>query len=64
MIRDAWPIKPGDVMDKIVFEEFLMRLESHHEVIFKDLPVHYETVGHWLQTDAEKGTVDALLDFK
>ena len=64
MIRDAWPIKPGDVMDKIVFEEFLMRLESHREVIFKDLPVHYDTVGHWLQTDAEKGTVDALLDFK
>lgn len=64
MIREAWPIKPGDVMDKIVFEEFLMRLESHREAIFKDLPVHYETVGHWLQTDAEKGTVDALLDFK
>ncbi len=64
MIRDAWPIKSGDVMDKVVFEQFLTQLESHREVIFKDLPVHYDTVGHWLQTNAENGTVDALLDFK
>jgi outer membrane protein assembly factor BamA len=64
MIRDAWPLKPGDVMDKTAFEQFLLRLESHRESIFKELPVHYETVGHWLQTDSEKGTADALLDFK
>jgi outer membrane protein assembly factor BamA len=64
MIRDAWPLKPGDVMDKTVFEQFLYTLESHRERIFKELPVHYDTVGHWLQTDPEKGTVDALLDFK
>jgi hypothetical protein len=64
MIREAWPIKTGDVMDKSVFEQFLTQLESHRETVFKDLPVHYETVGHWLQTNAENGTVDALLDFK
>ncbi len=64
MIRDAWPIKSGDVMDKVVFEQFLAQLESHREAIFKDLPVHYDTVGHWLQTNPESGTVDALLDFK
>lgn len=64
MIREAWPLKPGDVMDKTAFEQFLMRLESHRDTIFKDLPVHYDTVGHWLQTDEEKGTVDALIDFK
>jgi outer membrane protein assembly factor BamA len=64
MIRDAWPLKPGDVMDKTAFEQFLMRLESHRDTIFKDLPVHYDTVGHWLQTDQDKGTADALLDFK
>ncbi len=64
MIRDAWPLKPGDIMDKTVFEQFLLRLEAHRETIFKDLPVHYDTVGHWLQTDPEKGMVDALLDFK
>jgi outer membrane protein assembly factor BamA len=64
MIRDAWPLKPGDVMDKTAFERFLLQLESHREAIFKDLPVHYDNVGHWLQTDPEKGTVEALLDFK
>jgi outer membrane protein assembly factor BamA len=64
MIRDAWPLKAGDIMDKTAFERFITQLESHREAIFKDLPVHYDSVGHWLQTDPEKGTADALLDFK
>lgn len=65
MIREAWPIKPGDVMDKTVFEHFLVQLDLHRETIFKELPVHYETpVGHWLQMDPTKGTVEVLLDFK
>lgn len=64
MIQQAWSMKPGDLFDKKVFEDFLFRLESHRETIFKDLPVHYDTVGHFLQTDAGKGTVEVLLDFK
>ena len=64
MIRDAWPMKPGDVFDKKVFEQFLSRLEIHRATIFKDLPIHYDTVGHWLQDDTGKATVDVLLDFK
>jgi len=64
MIREAWPTKPGDVFDKKVFEQFLNRLEIHRDTIFKDLPLHYDTVGHWLQTDPAKATVDVLLDFK
>jgi outer membrane protein insertion porin family len=64
LIRDAWQLKPGDLFDKKAFEEFLIRLESHRDTIFKDVPVHYDTVGHFLQTDAEKGTVEVLLDFK
>jgi outer membrane protein assembly factor BamA len=64
MIREAWPLKPGDIMDKTAFEQLLLRLEAHRESVFKDLPVHYDTVGHWLQTDPQNGTVDALLDFK
>ena len=64
MIRDAWPMKPGDVFDKKVFEQFLNRLEIHRATIFKEMPIHYDTVGHWLQDDAAKGTVDVLLDFK
>jgi len=64
MIQEAWSLKPGDVFDKKVFEDFLIRLDSHRETIFKDLPVHYDTVGHFLQTDEEKRTVEVLLDFK
>jgi len=64
MIREAWPPKPGDVFDKKAFEQFLNRLEIHRETIFKELPLHYDTVGHWLQTDPGKSTVDVLLDFK
>jgi outer membrane protein assembly factor BamA len=63
-IQEAWSMKPGDLFDKKVFEDFLFRLESHRELIFKDLPVHYDTVGHFLQTDPAKGTVEVLLDFK
>jgi outer membrane protein assembly factor BamA len=64
MIREAWPMKPGDVFDKKLFEQFLNRLEIHRDTIFKDLPLHYDTVGHWLQTDPASATVDVLLDFK
>jgi len=63
-IQEAWSVKPGDLFDKKVFEDFLFRLESHRETIFKELPVHYDTVGHFLQTDAANGTVEVLLDFK
>jgi outer membrane protein assembly factor BamA len=64
LIRAAWPLKPGDIMDKTAFEQLLLRLEAHRESVFRDLPVHYDTVGHWLQTDPQNGTADALLDFK
>lgn len=64
LMRDAWPLKPGEIMDKTAFEQYLLRLEAHRESIFHDLPVHYDSVGHWLQTDPDKGTVDVLLDFK
>jgi outer membrane protein assembly factor BamA len=64
IIRDSWPQKTGDVFDKAIFEQLLTRLEAHRETVFKDLPIHYDSVGHWLQTDPAKGTVDVLLDFK
>jgi outer membrane protein insertion porin family len=60
----AWPIATTNVFDKAKFEETLQKLQSHSEQIFGELPVHYETVGHVLQTDPAKGTVDVLLDFK
>ncbi len=66
LIRDAWPQTPGEVFDKKIFDDLLTRLQlpAKRETVFKQLPIHYDTVGHWLQTDAAKGTVDVLLDFK
>lgn len=66
LIRDAWPQSPGDVFDKKMFDDLLTRLQlaTKRETVFKQLPIHYDTVGHWLQTDPSKGTVDILLDFK
>jgi outer membrane protein insertion porin family len=63
-LRAAWPILTGDVFDKTKYEDILLKLQVHPQQIFVDLPVHYESVGHWLQTDAETRMVDVLLDFK
>lgn len=59
----AWPIPQGEVFDKVKYEEVLTKLQLHREQIFGELPLHYETPGHWLQTNTN-GTVDVLLDFK
>src|SRR5229473_6085754 len=63
-LQAAWPIAAGEIFDKARFEELLAKLQTHQEQVFGELPVHYENVGHWLQTDAGKSTVDVLLDFK
>ena len=60
----AWPIASTNLFDKTKFEELLVKLQSHREQVFGELPVHYETVGHFLQTDPDKRSVDVLLDFK
>jgi len=60
----AWPIASSNLFDKTKFEELLVKLQSHREQVFGELPVHYETVGHFLQADPDKRTVDVLLDFK
>jgi outer membrane protein assembly factor BamA len=63
-LREAWPIPQGAVFDKAQYETFLTNLQTHRDQVFKDLPLHYDTVGHWLQTDQGKQTVDVLLDFQ
>src|SRR3984893_9461732 len=64
LLRDAWLIPQGELFDKTKFEEFLTKLQAHSKEIFKDLPIHYDEVGHWLQPDDAKLTVQVLLDFK
>jgi outer membrane protein insertion porin family len=63
-LHSSWPIAQGDIFDKTKYEEILTKLQGHEEQIFGELPLHYESVGHWLQTDANSSTVDVLLDFK
>jgi outer membrane protein insertion porin family len=63
-LHAAWTIGAGDVFDKTKYEEILTKLQLHEGQIFGELPLHYQTVGHWLQADASKATVDVLLDFK
>lgn len=63
-LQAAWSVAAGAVFDKLKFEELLTKLQLHQEQVFGELPVHYDNVGHWLQTDASKSTVDVLLDFK
>jgi outer membrane protein insertion porin family len=63
-LQAAWPFPAGAIFDKAKFEDLLTKLQMHQEQVFGELPLHYENVGHWLQTDTGKGTVDVLLDFK
>ena len=63
-MREAWAQQPGEVFDKTLFEGLLTKLEHHHEAVFHEVPVHYDTVGHYLQTDPTRKVVDVLLDFK
>jgi len=64
LVREAWAQQPGEVFDKTLFEGLLTKLEHHHEAVFREVPVHYDTVGHYLQTDPTRKVVDVLLDFK
>lgn len=63
-LRETFPIAQGELFDKTKFEDYLTALQSHASRIFGDLPIHYETVSHWLRTDPAKSTVEVLLDFQ
>jgi len=63
-IYASFPVKEGEVFDKARYEQYLLALQNHSKDIFGELPIHYDTVGHWLRTDDAKSTVDVLLDFK
>jgi outer membrane protein assembly factor BamA len=63
-VRATFPLAAGDVFDKSKYQDFLVQLQDHAKQVWGELPVHYETVGHWLQPNAGKAVVDVLLDFK
>jgi len=63
-LQQAWPIEANAVFDKTAFEKFLTKLQTRPAEVFGDLPLHYESVGHWLRADPDKHQVDVLLDFK
>jgi outer membrane protein assembly factor BamA len=61
-LSEAWAIEKGAVFDRIYLDNFLAACESKR--IFGDYVVHYDTVGHLLQTHPETRTVDLMIDFK
>jgi outer membrane protein assembly factor BamA len=64
-LREGWPFPTGgELFDKEMFEEYLTKIESKPEEVFGKLPLHYEKVGHWLNRDEGKNTVDVALDFQ
>ena len=63
-VRSQFPIAAGDVFDKIKYEDFLTELQNRSKDVFGELPIHYDSVGHYLRPDVAKAMVDVLLDFK
>jgi outer membrane protein insertion porin family len=63
-LRRNWQIAAGDIFNNGYYEGLAKELVKPNESVFGELPVHYETFGHWLQPDAEKHTVQVLFDFK
>jgi outer membrane protein assembly factor BamA len=63
-LQQSWPIGPTMLFDKTIYEAFLIQLQTRPAKIFGDLPLHFDSVGHYLQTDPKESTVDVLLDFK
>jgi outer membrane protein assembly factor BamA len=60
-IRAAWRIPPGAVFDQHAYDQFIERGIAE---AFMGLPVHYEKIGHFLETNPSTATVDVLLDFQ
>ncbi len=63
-LRQAWQIAPGQIFDDGYYESHVKILSKPSRDIFGDLPVHYNEFGHLLRPDANRHTVDVLLDFK
>jgi len=65
LVVAAWKIPPGEILDRVYFEEFVRRLEGpDRTAIFGEHVVHYTTVGRLLRPNPETRTADVLIDFK
>jgi outer membrane protein assembly factor BamA len=64
VLRRAWQIAPGQIFDNGYFEKLVKVLIKPSPEIFGEMPVHYTECGHWLRPNADRHTVDVLLDFK
>jgi outer membrane protein insertion porin family len=60
-IRIAWSIPTGAVFDESLYNEFLAHGISR---AFVGMPVHYDKIGRFLETDPKTGRVDVMLDFQ
>jgi len=63
-VRAAFPIPPGEIFDKSRYQDFLEKLQSHSHAIFANMPVNFDTVGHWLECHPDSKTITVMLDFK
>jgi hypothetical protein len=63
-LRQDLHIAPCQIFDDEYYESHLKILSKPNQDIFGNLPVHYNEFGHLLRPDANRHTVDVLLDFK
>jgi outer membrane protein insertion porin family len=63
-LQHAWQLAPGQIFDNDYFEKVLKVLAKPSPEIFGEMPIHYNQCGHWLRPNADRHTVDVLLDFK
>lgn len=60
-VRGAWTIAPGAVFDQTFFDSFI---DHGAKESFGTIPYDYQRIDHFLDKNAQAGTVNVLLDFK
>jgi outer membrane protein assembly factor BamA len=63
-LRRTWQLPAGQVFDNGYYENMAKELQKPTTAIFGEMPVHYNEFGHFLRPNADRHTVDVLLDFK
>jgi outer membrane protein assembly factor BamA len=63
-LRRTWQLPAGQVFDNGYYENIAKELQKPSAAIFGEMPIHYNEFGHFLRPNADRHTVDVLLDFK